>query len=76
MFCTFFSEHAVTDYASTSFADTAKFRRYFHALLEAGIYMAPSQFEAGFVSTVHSGDDIERTITASHQAFQAVARGE
>ena len=75
MFCTFFTDHPVIDYASTSFADTARFRRYFHALLDAGIYVAPSQFEAGFVSMAHSADDIERTIEASYQAFQAVATG-
>ena len=62
MFCTFFTNHPVTDYASTSVADTAQFRRYFHALLDAGIYVAPSQFEAGFMSTAHTDDDIERTI--------------
>jgi glutamate-1-semialdehyde 2,1-aminomutase len=75
MFCTFFSEHAVTDYASARGADTAQFRRYFHAMLDAGVYVAPSQFEAGFVSTAHSEDDIERTIEASYQAFQAAAGG-
>jgi glutamate-1-semialdehyde 2,1-aminomutase len=75
MFCTFFTDHPVIDYASTSFADTARFRRYFHALLDAGIYVAPSQFEAGFVSVAHTADDIERTIEASYQAFQVVAKG-
>ena len=75
MFSTFFTDHPITDYASTSSADTAQFRRYFHALLNAGVYVAPSQFEAGFVSTAHTDDDIERTIAASHRAFQAAARG-
>jgi glutamate-1-semialdehyde 2,1-aminomutase len=75
MFCTFFTDQSVTDYASTSFADTARFRRYFHVLLDAGIYVAPSQFEAGFVSMAHTDEDIERTIEASYQAFQAVAKG-
>jgi glutamate-1-semialdehyde 2,1-aminomutase len=75
MFCTFFTEQAVTDYASSSLADATRFRRYFHALLEAGIYVAPSQFEAGFVSMAHTDDDLERTITASYQAFQAAAEG-
>jgi glutamate-1-semialdehyde 2,1-aminomutase len=75
MFCTFFTDRAVVDYASTSFADTARFRRYFHALLDAGIYVAPSQFEAGFVSVAHTADDIERTIEASDRAFRAVAKG-
>jgi glutamate-1-semialdehyde 2,1-aminomutase len=75
MFCTFFTDQSVTDYASTSFADTAQFRRYFHALIDAGIYVAPSQFEAGFVSTAHTDDDIKRTIEVSYQAFQAAAQG-
>jgi glutamate-1-semialdehyde 2,1-aminomutase len=73
MFCTFFSARAVTDYASTSAVNKAQFQRYFHALLDAGIYIAPSQFEAGFVSTAHTEDDIERTITASYRAFQVAA---
>ena len=75
MFCTFFTDHAVTDYASAGSADTVQFRRYFHAILDAGIYIAPSQFEAGFVSAAHTDDDIERTIEASYQAFQAAAEG-
>jgi glutamate-1-semialdehyde 2,1-aminomutase len=75
MFCTFFTDLSVTDYASASTSDTARFRRYFHALLDAGIYVAPSQFEAGFVSTAHTASDIERTIEASYQAFQAAAGG-
>jgi glutamate-1-semialdehyde 2,1-aminomutase len=44
-------------------------------LLDAGIYVAPSQFEAGFVSMAHTDEDIERTIEASYHAFQAVAKG-
>jgi glutamate-1-semialdehyde 2,1-aminomutase len=74
MFCTFFTTQPVTDYASASTSDISRFRRYFHALLDAGIYVAPSQFEAGFVSTAHTDDDIERTIAASYQAFQAAGR--
>jgi len=75
MFCTFFASQPVTDYSSANTADTAKFRRYFHAMLEAGVYLAPSQFEAGFISTAHTDSDIERTIEASHRAFDAVAKG-
>ena len=75
MFCTFFASQPVTDYLSATTSDTAKFRRYFHAMLEAGVYLAPSQFEAGFVSTAHTDSDIERTIEAGHRAFDAVARG-
>jgi glutamate-1-semialdehyde 2,1-aminomutase len=75
MFCTFFASQPVADYASANTSDTAKFRRYFHAMLEAGVYLAPSQFEAGFVSTAHTDSDIERTIKASQRAFNAVAKG-
>jgi glutamate-1-semialdehyde 2,1-aminomutase len=74
MFCSFFTGQSVSDYASANSADTAKFRRYFHALLADGIYVAPSQFEAGFVSTAHTDSDIERTIAASQRAFEAAAR--
>jgi glutamate-1-semialdehyde 2,1-aminomutase len=74
MFCTFFSEQPVTDYASASTADTARFRRYFHRLLGAGIYVAPSQFEAGFMSIAHTDGDIDHTIEASYRALQAAAR--
>lgn len=75
MFCVFFTHQPVTDYASANTSDTAKFRRYFHAMLDAGVYIAPSQFEAGFVSTAHTDSDIERTIEACSQAFAAAARG-
>jgi glutamate-1-semialdehyde 2,1-aminomutase len=73
LFCTFFTGQPVTDYPSANTSDTTKFRRYFHALLDAGVYVAPSQFEAGFVSTAHADSDIERTIEASRRAFEAAA---
>jgi glutamate-1-semialdehyde 2,1-aminomutase len=73
MFCAFFTSQAVTDYVSAGTSDTRGFQRYFHAMLDAGIYIAPSQFEAGFVSTAHSDSDIERTIEASRRAFEAAA---
>ena len=75
MFCAFLTGQPVTDYASASTSDTLRFRRYFHAMLDAGVYIAPSQFEAGFVSTAHTIDDIERTIEASQRAFEAAAQG-
>ena len=75
MFCAFLTGQPVTDYASASTSDTLRFRRYFHAMLDAGVYIAPSQFEAGFVSTAHTVDDIERTIEASQRAFEAAAQG-
>ncbi|MEE8391002.1 MAG: glutamate-1-semialdehyde 2,1-aminomutase [Anaerolineae bacterium] len=70
MFCTFFSPDPVTDYASAKTADTARFGRFFTGLLERGIYLAPSQFEAGFMSLLHSDKDIEHTVEAAAEAFQ------
>ena len=71
MFCTFFTPGPVIDYASAKESDTEAFRRYFWALLEGGIYIAPSQFEAGFLSLAHTDEDIEKTLKVFHRAFQA-----
>ena len=73
MFTTFFTPDPVTDEATAKRSDTAAFGRFFHAMLEQGIYLAPSQFEAGFVSLAHSDEDIERTIEAARVAFARVA---
>ncbi|MBV9354429.1 MAG: glutamate-1-semialdehyde 2,1-aminomutase, partial [Chloroflexi bacterium] len=72
MFTGFFTSGAVTDYASAKQADTSAYARYFHAMLEQGIYLAPSQFEAGFVSLAHTDADIEATLAAARQAFAAL----
>ncbi len=71
MFCTFFTPGPVVDYATAKRSDTEAFRRYFWALLEQGIYIAPSQFEAGFLSLAHTDGDTEKTLSALHHAFQA-----
>jgi glutamate-1-semialdehyde 2,1-aminomutase len=63
----FFAEEPVTDYASAKTADTARYARFFHALLDTGVYMAPSQFEAAFVSTAHNA----ATLAATREAFTA-----
>jgi glutamate-1-semialdehyde 2,1-aminomutase len=73
MFCTFFTRGPVSDYTSAKESDTASFRRYFWALLEQGIFVAPSQFEAGFVSLAHTDEDIETTLTALRKAFRAAS---
>ena len=63
----------ITDYASAKeYADTARYGRYFHALLARGVYMAPSQFEAGFVSSAHGEAEIEATIAAIGQVLAEV----
>jgi glutamate-1-semialdehyde 2,1-aminomutase len=73
MFATFFSDHPVTDWDSAAASDTERFGRYFHAMLEAGVYIAPSQFEAGFMSLAHDDAIIEATIAAAARAFERVA---
>jgi len=71
MFTFFFTEGPVTDYESAKRSDTARFGRFFRAMLERGIYLAPSQFEAAFVSAAHSEEDIRRTVAAARDAFTA-----
>jgi glutamate-1-semialdehyde 2,1-aminomutase len=72
MFCTYFTEGPVADYGSATASDTAAFRRFFQAMLAAGIYLAPSQFEAGFTSTAHIGEVVDATLEAARRAFKAV----
>ena len=72
MFCTFFAEGPITDYTGAKTSDTAAFGRFFQAMLEQGVYLAPSQFEAGFTSTAHTLAVIDATIEAAQRAFRAV----
>ena len=74
MFSMFFTDQEVVDYQTAIDCDTKFFKRYFNAMLEEGIYIAPSQFEAGFISTVHTDDDIDQTLEASRRALEK-ARG-
>ena len=69
MFGLYFSEHIPVSYAEVMQCDKEAFNRFFHAMLQQGVYLAPSAFEAGFVSAAHSDDDIERTIAAARKAF-------
>ena len=73
MLCVFFSTKAVHDWSGASNCDTASFARYFQAMLREGIYLAPSQFEAVFVSAAHSEAEIETTIKAAEKCFSLVA---
>jgi glutamate-1-semialdehyde 2,1-aminomutase len=72
MFCAFFSKGEVYDWTTAAACDTGAFARYFRAMLENGIYLAPSQFETAFVSIAHGAQDIERTIEAARKAFKAL----
>lgn len=69
----FFTSQEVTDYESAKTSDTERYARYFKAMLDQGIYLAPSQFEACFVSTAHSDEDLEHTIEANRRALQMVS---
>ncbi|NCF64445.1 MAG: glutamate-1-semialdehyde 2,1-aminomutase [Chloroflexi bacterium] len=73
MFGFFFAEEPVTDWNSASKSDTDRFAAYFQAMLQRGIYIAPSQFEVGFMSAVHGTEEIEATIAAAAGAFTALA---
>ena len=74
MFCTFFTEGPVTDYESAKKSDTAAFGRFFIAMLEEGVYLAPSQFEAAFLSIAHTEEHIEKTIKAENKAFNKIGK--
>jgi glutamate-1-semialdehyde 2,1-aminomutase len=69
MFTFFFTPEPVTDWESAKRSDTARFGKFFHFMLEHGVYLAPSQFEAGFVSAAHSEEDIRHTVEAAREFF-------
>jgi len=71
MFTTFFTDKQVVDYESAKTTDGKAFSRYFRCMLEQGVNLAPSQFEAGFMSLAHSDEDIDMTIQAATIAFRA-----
>ena len=75
MFGLFFTDQQVDTYAQAVACDTAAFNRFFHAMLERGVYLAPSAFEAGFMSSAHTPDVIDATISAAREAFKVVAAG-
>ena len=65
MFCGYFTSEPVWNVADAMKADRERFKKFFHGLLDAGVYLAPSQFEAGFMSTAHSEADIEKTVSTA-----------
>lgn len=72
MYCLFFTDKEVVDFESAKHADTALFGRYFRGMLEQGVYLAPSQFEALFLSTALSSDLIDRILSASDAVLKAI----
>lgn len=76
MFGLFFTgEKQVTSYRQVMACDVALFRKFFHRMLEAGIYLAPSAYEAGFISAAHGEAEIAATVDAARRAFAAIAAG-
>ncbi len=70
MFCGYFTNEPVHNVAYAMKSDRERFKKFFHGMLDAGVYFAPSQFEAGFISTAHSETDIEKTVSAATKAMK------
>ena len=75
MFTLFFADLQVENLTAAMRCDTARFAGYFQAMLERGIYLPCSQFEANFVSACHTREDVERTIAAASEALMSISRG-
>ena len=73
MFGLYFAPSIPDTYDAVMACDKERFNRFFHAMLDAGVYFAPSAFEAGFVSAAHSADDIAATLALAAKAFAATA---
>jgi len=72
MFGFFFTEGPVINWSTAKLADTKRFAAFFQAMLTNGVYLAPSQFEAGFLSIAHGADEIEATLRAMALSFQSL----
>jgi glutamate-1-semialdehyde 2,1-aminomutase len=72
MFTTFFTDRKVTDFASAKTSDTARFGKFFRSMLANGVNLAPSQFEAAFLSLAHSKSDINRTVEAARKSLKNI----
>jgi glutamate-1-semialdehyde 2,1-aminomutase len=73
MFCAYFTSEPVQNLNDAMRSDRGRFAKFFHAMLEAGVYIAPSQFEAGFISTAHTEEDIDQTVAAAAKALKGLA---
>ena len=73
MFCAYFTSQPVHNLADAMTSDRERFKRYFHGMLAEGIYLAPSQFEAGFLSTAHTDGDIDQTIRTASRVLRSLA---
>ncbi len=74
MFTWFFTPNPVTDFASASASDTARFARFHRGMMERGVWLPPSQYEAAFVSTAHGEDEVEKVLAAAKEALRDAVR--
>ncbi|HZH30579.1 MAG TPA: glutamate-1-semialdehyde 2,1-aminomutase [Pyrinomonadaceae bacterium] len=74
MWTTFFTSEPVADWTSAGTSDRALYGKFFHAMLGAGVYLAPSQFEAGFIGLAHTDELLDRTVEAARNAFAGIAK--
>jgi glutamate-1-semialdehyde 2,1-aminomutase len=72
MFCGYFTDKPVHNLADAMHSDRARFAKFFHGLLDEGIYLAPSQFEAGFLSTAHTSEDIDKTVRTAAKVMKTL----
>jgi len=72
MFCGYFTDKPVHNVADAMHSDRERFKKFFHGLLDAGVYLAPSQFEAGFLSTAHTPANIEKTVSAAAKVLRTL----
>jgi glutamate-1-semialdehyde 2,1-aminomutase len=72
MFCAYFTSQPVWNLADAMKSDRERFKKYFHGMLAEGIYLAPSQFEAGFISTAHTAADMEKTVSAATKVLRGL----
>ena len=74
MFTWFFQKGPVTDWDTASKSDTEAFGKFFRGMLDAGVYLPPSQYEAAFLGAAHTQEDVQKTIAAAKQAFVGMKR--
>ena len=72
MFCGYFADGPIWNLADAMRSDRALFARFFHGMMDEGVYLAPSQFEAGFLSTAHGPEEIEHTLRSAEKVLKAI----
>jgi glutamate-1-semialdehyde 2,1-aminomutase len=75
MWTTFFTKKPVTDWATADKSNRNLYGRFFHEMLNEGVYLAPSQFEAGFISLAHTDEMLDKTVEAARRALKIVMSG-